>query len=89
MQSNSATASAALFDCSWPTPLRLRFLHPVLAEDALALVDQRHDRLGGVRLGDGDQFDVARGAAGDGGGAGDAVADVLERSGWLIHGALL
>ncbi len=36
-------------------PLGLRFLHPILAEVALALGDQRLDRFGRLGLGDRDQ----------------------------------
>ena len=60
--SNSATASFALLDCSGPIrcssmsgnsllqrrPFALRFLHAVLAEDALAGLDDRTD-VGGAR----------------------------------------
>ena len=41
-------------------PFRLRLLHPVLAEIALARGDQRLDRLGRLGLGDGDQGDLVR-----------------------------
>ena len=56
--------------------LRLRLLHPILAEVALALVDQRLDRLGGLGLGDGDQGDLVRLAPGERGGLGDAGLDL-------------
>jgi hypothetical protein len=52
-------------------PFRRRLLHPVLAEHALASIDQRLDRGGVVRLGHGDQRDVIGAAAGDLCGLGD------------------
>ena len=76
--SNKATASSALFDCSRPIrcsrtlgisrakgrPFRLRLLHPVLAEIALAGGDQRRDRFRRLGFGDRDQGDVIGLAAG-------------------------
>ena len=45
-------------------PFRLRLLHPILAELALARGDQRRDRLGRLGLGDRDQRHGVRLAAG-------------------------
>jgi hypothetical protein len=70
-------------------PLGLCFLHPVLAKHALPRRDQGRDGIGGVGLGNGDQFDVGRLAPGDRRGLGDPFADIVQGLGWLGHGALL
>jgi len=74
-------------------PLRLGFLHAVFAEYALARLDQRQDRVGAVRLADGDQRDVVRPPLRDLRGLGDAGLDfgqwALRGNGWIVHGALL
>ena len=62
-------------------PLGLRLLHPVLAEHALAGVNQRQDRLGALGLADRDQGDVGGRAPRGLAHTGDAGADVGEAGG--------
>jgi hypothetical protein len=66
-------------------PLRLRFLHLVLGEVAVARFEQRPYRLGFVGLGDGDQLDLVRRSAGERGGAGDPAAHLFEPFGCVAH----
>jgi hypothetical protein len=70
-------------------PFVLRLLHPVLAEDALALVEQREDALGGMRLADRDQRHLLGFAPRDGAGLGDAVLNFCERGAWRLHDGAL
>ena len=90
MASKSSSARASLFDCSGPTrwsagageagaergPAAFGLLHAVLAEDALAGREHRLDAVEGLQLGDGDEGDRVRRAAGAGESGGDAGADV-------------
>ena len=59
-------------------PLGLSVLDPVLAEDALAGIDDRLDRLGLEGLADGDKRDAGCAAPGFGGGRGNALAHLCE-----------
>ena len=59
-------------------PFALGFLDPVLAEIALAGLDQGADRVAAVGLGDGDQLDRAHTAAGERRRLGDRCAHFLE-----------
>ena len=70
-------------------PFLRRFLHPVLAEAALASGDQRGNALGGMRLADGDQRHLAWLAPRQARSGGDARGDFSEAGGWLFHRALL
>ena len=77
--------------CDQPRPLRLRVLHPVFAELALAGGDQRRDHFGGVSLGDCDEGHVFGLAPRNPGGGGDARADGIELDvrRWIDHAAVL
>lgn len=70
-------------------PLALGFLNPVFAEDTLPCRDQRRNTLRRMGLGNCDKRDVVRIAPCDLRSVGNAPKNVIERSGWSIHGALL
>ena len=95
MQSNSATASSALFDCSWPIrwsstsgySLRnaghfvFRLLHTIFTKTAVTGGKQRTDFIGGAGFRHRDQRDVRWLAPGDFGGGGDFAVDCCKSSG--------
>jgi hypothetical protein len=95
MLSNISTAARALLVCNGPDqvqfdpviavleigPAALRLLHPVLAEDAVALAQHGLDPVGRLHLGHRDQRHVASGAVRLRQGGGDAGLDVVERHG--------
>ena len=65
-------------------PLRLRFLHAVLAIGALPCSEQRDDRLGVVQLGHGDQREVGPGTPGQRRGPVDRGANGGEPLGGVV-----
>ena len=103
MTSNSATASRALLVCKGPIKcssrsgyaafsagkLLLRLLHAVLAEHALARVQQLAHPVGAVGLGDGDQGDGSRIASGGAGRGGDVLTDLGQTVGAGAHASRL
>ena len=103
MTSNKATASRALLVCRGPIRCSSRsgysafsagnfsfgLLHAVLAEHALAGGQQLAHAVGAVGLGDGDQGDGGRIAAGGLRRLGDAPADLRQAIGALAHASRL
>ena len=70
-------------------PFGLRFLHAVLAKDALPGSNQRGDVFCGVGLADRYKRDIRSLAPGKRGGGSDADVYSREQLVWLIHAALL
>lgn len=76
--------------CAQFGPFALRFLHPVFAEHALALLQQRADLCGIMRLADRDQGHIGGMPLGNTRSLGNAGADGFKRSfGIVIHDTAL